>query len=594
MKLKLFLILPLLIQLSFSQVPLWEEIPEHVATTPVVFQSSVVNTHSQTIRNANRVDILFFGNSITEQWTMGGKQGLATWNQYYADKYAVNIGIGGDRTQNMIYRILNGNIDFKAGVAPKVIVAMIGTNNIGWGEDPHTVEQTVDGIRAVLQLFRRRLPTSRILLLGIFKRIHLAGETEIMPELDQINNIIKYYADGDAIRFLDFGDKFVKSDGTIDYTLLYDALHPSAAGYQLWAEEMDSLLTAMLAAPPLEPLRIMPLGNSITEGYGSTNSWRRYLDGSLRNRGVMFDFVGSMSRHANNTQAPSTWDYDLNHEGHWGKTVDWLLPLLGDYARNTNPDLVLLHMGTNDLRSGNDPIADKVAQTVKELGQAIDTLRQVNPNVKIALAKIIPMNTDDPLSEVQALNVAIGALAAEKTTGQSPIVLVDQYTNFIIKDDLVDQFHTNDPGAVKMAGKWLEGIDSLIPMHGCTDSRYKEYNPRATVAVNVMCISACKDSIYNEYAPDAQKHDQAQCKTTDITPQQFSVSREFKIQDSRLILPGQFGKTATVQIRDLQNNLKFKGSGKKSYNLAPLPPGLYSIELISQKIRVSRLIILNK
>src|SRR4029077_13842354 len=107
---------------------------------------------------------LFIGDSITDAWQNGGERGgKEVWKKYYANRKAMNAGIGGDRTQHVIWRLNNGNID---GIHPKLTVLMIGTNNTP-GND-NTAEEIAEGIKTIVSKVREKIPETKILILGIF------------------------------------------------------------------------------------------------------------------------------------------------------------------------------------------------------------------------------------------------------------------------------------------------------------------------------------------------------------------------------------------------------------------------------------------
>ena len=217
------------------------------------------------------------------------------------------------------------------------------------------------------------------------------------------------------------------------------------------------------AQPPAAPIRVMPLGDSITDSYKGRPSYRWPLWGDLFMGGYAVDFVGS--RYGHQGQAVG-YDFDQDHEGHSGWRADQVLPYVEDWARAAQPDVVLLHLGTNDVfQSGGDDARGYVdtttnAQTARELGQIIDKLRLVNPRVKIILAKIIgaykyKLQTED-------LNNRIAALAEQKTTSSSYVYLVDQWEGFDPATDTYDGLHPNEAGERKMADRWYAGIIDAI------------------------------------------------------------------------------------------------------------------------------------
>jgi lysophospholipase L1-like esterase len=188
------------------------------------------------------IDVLFMGDSITDFWR---NRGSNVWNQYYAPMHAANFGISGDRTQHVLWRMDNGELD---GIHPKVVVLMIGTNNTGKERDKKTprnsVPEAIEGVQAVVADIRTRLPDSKILLLGIFPRGTLDDPQRAQVAL--INTVICKLDDGKMVKFLDIGSKFLDADGTLPKTVMPDLLHPNAHGYQIWADAMNPTLEAML------------------------------------------------------------------------------------------------------------------------------------------------------------------------------------------------------------------------------------------------------------------------------------------------------------------------------------------------------------
>lgn len=191
---------------------------------------------------AGPVGVLFLGDSITEGWN----QAPHIWEHYYGAYQPANFGISGDQTQHVIWRIENGELD---GLAPKVVVLMLGTNNTG----SHTAAQIAAADRKIVQLIRTRLPQAKVLLLAIFPRgprQNRDGTPDAwekrMAIIQEVNADLAQLDDGTTVRFLNINARFLGNDGTIPNIIMPDQLHPNAAGYQLWAEAMQPLLTAML------------------------------------------------------------------------------------------------------------------------------------------------------------------------------------------------------------------------------------------------------------------------------------------------------------------------------------------------------------
>lgn len=181
------------------------------------------------------IDLLFVGDSITNGWRNNSAQPI--WNQHYGALNAANFGIGGDRTQHVLWRFDNGELD---GIHPKVVVVMIGTNNIGY-----KTEEIIQGDQKIVSEIHRRLPDAKVLLLGIFPRA--ASPTDPMrAKIKAVNAELSKLDDGNKTRYLDFGDKFLTPTGELTKDIMPDFLHPNAAGYQIWADAMQPLLDEMM------------------------------------------------------------------------------------------------------------------------------------------------------------------------------------------------------------------------------------------------------------------------------------------------------------------------------------------------------------
>ena len=191
----------------------------------------------QRLQETPDTELLFIGDSITQGWENGGASNV--WKQFYLRRKAVNLGIGGDRTQHVLWRLQKAPLE---GVKPKAAVVMIGTNNSN-GED-HTPGQIVEGIAAIVKTLRQRLPETKILLLGIFPR----GEN-FNPQrgkLTQINQVLMKMHDGKSVHYLDIGHHFLKDDGILPTEIMYDYLHLTTQGYEIWAQALEPKLAELL------------------------------------------------------------------------------------------------------------------------------------------------------------------------------------------------------------------------------------------------------------------------------------------------------------------------------------------------------------
>ncbi len=193
------------------------------------------------------IGLLFLGDSITENW---GRVAPALYEESYSAYHPANFGIGGDTTQNVVFRVENGELD---GITPnpKVLVFMLGTNNSG----SHSADEIFAADKKIIGEIRAKLPDTKILLLAIFPRgprkerdgSILPGDAEKrMAVIGDVNHQLATLDDGKMIRYLDIGPKFLDANGKIPLDIMPDQLHPSLAGYKIWVAAMQPLLTEML------------------------------------------------------------------------------------------------------------------------------------------------------------------------------------------------------------------------------------------------------------------------------------------------------------------------------------------------------------
>lgn len=206
------------------------------------------------------------------------------------------------------------------------------------------------------------------------------------------------------------------------------------------------------------PVRVMPLGDSITAG---TGCWRAMLWHRLRSVGHNdVDFVGGVS---DGGGCNPGYSYDTDHEGHGGFSATGIadnnqLPPWLDAAK---PDVVLMHLGTNDMWGGYIPLDRKLAAFTKLVGQ----MRANNPKMRILVAQIIPMSPSSCTTcaaDVVALDKALPAWAAGLSTSVSPVVVVDQWTGFDAATDTLDGVHPNTAGYQKMADRWYPALAQVL------------------------------------------------------------------------------------------------------------------------------------
>ncbi|MDP1590511.1 MAG: platelet-activating factor acetylhydrolase IB subunit [Prosthecobacter sp.] len=193
--------------------------------------------------------LVFLGDSITQGWEGNGKE---AWAKTWAPLKAANFGIGGDRTEHVIWRLQNGNFD---GIKPKLVVLMIGTNNTGHQGRPaaehggvvytSTAEQTAEGVKMILDILGKKLPETKVLVLGIFPR-GATKDDAMRKQNVATNNLISAFADGKRVSYMDIGNTFLQPDGTLPKEIMPDLLHLNAKGYEMWTAAIEGKVAELM------------------------------------------------------------------------------------------------------------------------------------------------------------------------------------------------------------------------------------------------------------------------------------------------------------------------------------------------------------
>ena len=190
------------------------------------------------------IELLFVGDSITDWFSNPRGQaqapaaGLEVWNKYFSEFKPANFGIAGDTTQGVLWRMQNGELE---GFQAKLILLMLGTNNI----NRNPVDEIVDGDRLIIDEFKKRQPQAKVLVLGIFPR-NADPANPLRATIKEINSKLETLADNNKVFYMDIGSKFLTPDGTLTTEVMADGLHPTAKGYQIWADAIiDKVQTLM-------------------------------------------------------------------------------------------------------------------------------------------------------------------------------------------------------------------------------------------------------------------------------------------------------------------------------------------------------------
>ncbi|MCC3423123.1 MAG: hypothetical protein JGK24_05050 [Microcoleus sp. PH2017_29_MFU_D_A] len=200
-----------------------------------------------------------------------------------------------------------------------------------------------------------------------------------------------------------------------------------------------SSLSSNTDSPGNSPIKIMPLGDSITDGYFVPGGYRIDLQPAMENRGYAIEFVGSLSN------GPDTL-LSQHHEGHSGWLIEQICDRVVEWLQTFQPDIILLLIGTNNIGQWY-----QVETASYRLNQLIDRIFETAPNVKLFVAAIPPMSEPTLNQRVKLYNQNSEELVKEKQQAGKPIDFVDLY-NILSLDDLPDGVHPNREGFRKIAG----------------------------------------------------------------------------------------------------------------------------------------------
>lgn len=235
---------------------------ERPADTPVrrTDRNSQI-AHEQLLEKAKtgRIDIYFIGDSITRRWGTTDpqyRQLLENWKTNFFGWNAANFAWGGDRVENMLWRLENGELD---GVNPKVIVILGGVNNFGGNSDEGTSANVARGIKKIITVCQEKASAATVVITAIFPR---NDNMATVPLINLANQKISGFADGKKIRFLDINRKIAGEDGVFfDGMVSPDKLHPAIKTYQVWAEALKPIFTEILGPPGNEDFAPPPTGD---------------------------------------------------------------------------------------------------------------------------------------------------------------------------------------------------------------------------------------------------------------------------------------------------------------------------------------------
>jgi lysophospholipase L1-like esterase len=181
-------------------------------------------------RDKSNIELVFIGDSITHQWEEEA-YGLPIWSSYFDEETTLNLGFDSDKTQHVLWRIDHGELD---NMAPEFVVLMIGTNNT----HSDTAADIALGIQAIVDRILEKLPSTTIILHRIFPRGDADNPSRI--PLDEASEIVRQSVNDERVKFVDINSHFEDANGDVPIDIMYDHVHLTTKGYQIWADALMS------------------------------------------------------------------------------------------------------------------------------------------------------------------------------------------------------------------------------------------------------------------------------------------------------------------------------------------------------------------
>jgi lysophospholipase L1-like esterase len=399
-------------------------------------------------------DLVLIGDSITHTLgELGGKyESLKeTWDRHFAPRKAINLGYSGYRTEQILWNLQNGELDFAR--SPKVAVLLIGTNNSDERHFPkvHTPEEIFAGTKAIVDLIRQRHPTTKILVLRIFPRGGDAEEGVSPPVFKSSAKCIEtcrkageltaQLADGENVFWLDVNHVFLRPDGSINTDLMWDLLHPSPAGAEAWAQAIDPTLARLVGD---QPLAVEVPGNSalvpVSKLEEDSYDWYQRHAEVLRVSKTIDPevvLIGDSITHfwggepkARQANGPNSWEATfakyrtLNLGFGWDRIQNVLWRLDHGEMDGMHPKVVVLHIGTNNTSETAKARQNTAAEIVAGIRAILQRLRAKAPDAHVVLMAVFPREQKPDHPRRVHINEINKLLAAEfgETRG---VTLVD-------------------------------------------------------------------------------------------------------------------------------------------------------------------------
>lgn len=432
-----------------------------------------------------QIDLIFDGDTYCITANYKGEHG-GFWGPRYAKLNAFDFTNPGDATQNILWRLQNGQVD---GLHPKLVVLVVGTANV----QNNTPEQIAEGIKAVITEYQKRCPEAAILLQGIFPQREQPTDPRRL-KIKAVNQLISAFGDGKKVIYLDLGDKFLQPDGTMTKEILsdYSFPRPSAKAYHIWASAIQPVIDQFFppagtgaasasapavtpSAPPTSapvvrgtvtwPVAIPPGGNSAiipTPPMERLNRFQQAMDDARKMKSVDFIFDGDSITAGWKGGGGAIWNrhyaklnaFDFGVSGDSTQGVLWRLE--NGQVDGLHPKLICLLIGTNNMGANT---AEQIAGGIKA---DVEAYRKHCPDATILLQGIFPRG-DKPNTPIRAKVKEVNKLISTLADGKK-VIFLDFGDRLLNPDGTFGPPITNDflhPGAPGYQ-IWADAIQPVI------------------------------------------------------------------------------------------------------------------------------------
>ncbi len=393
-------------------------------------------------------DLVLIGDSITQTLGEGGGDEWApmkpVWEKHYAPRHAINLGYSGYRTEDILWNLENGELDFNP--SPKVVMLLIGTNNTDDQHYPrvHSADQVFAGTKAIVGLIRQRHPTTKILILRIFPCGGPGDRTDFhrkynrsaqaMEATRRAGELTEQLADGKNVFWLDIGYVFLRPDGSINTDLMPDLIHPNAAGAEAWTQAVEPTLAPLMGDQPIMPDQpdsaVVPVPKLETDCYDWWTRHRQVLAIRAKVQPAIV-FLGDSITHfwggepetaGAPVHGPHSWEQllggqpALNLGFGWDRTQNVLWRLDHGELDGLHPRFVVINIGSNNTSGTANARQNTPPEIVEGVRQVVLRVRAKAPQAKIVLMAVFPREEQPDHWRRRQINEINRLLAAEFST----------------------------------------------------------------------------------------------------------------------------------------------------------------------------------